>query len=428
MLFIISSFVFNPQDLTTGDNHLIAHASYDPLTVIANISLGDKHPHCIAVNHATNRVYIGYGIGFWNGGIIVLNGETDQIIAEIPSTYNSSVYAIAVNPRTNYIYAATHKELIAIDGATNLQVANCTTRIRVSEPYALAVNPVTNLVYVGYYTDIQFTYDNVYVYDGETLGLVATVHLGAAKEYEDVGVAVNPNTNTVYATWSGNHTLYMIDGNTHLITKKWQFSSTRVWVNQYTNNVYCRDTTLNGETLEEVTPGLPPESDDIILNEITAIDSINNLLYTMDIWMNMLHRIHGSTHDIIDSVEIPSYPHTMEVVVNPYTSKLYIIDDEEDQVCVVSTGVPSQEPPVYPTQEPTDEEPTSEEPTTEEPTTEAPTDEEPTANGVSDSNFEIPFGVLIAVPIIAISCIVAFWIIRKRKQNKPKNSETRQKE
>jgi len=145
-LLIIGSFAFNAQELATTDNCLIAHASYDPLTVIANITL-DKTPHCIAVNEETNRVYVGV-----TGGIVIINGETDQIITEIPlyEVYNwTEVRAIAVNPQTNRVYVGVWLENITvIDGATNLKVGEIPEDLE--NAFSLAVDPLTNRVYVGF--------------------------------------------------------------------------------------------------------------------------------------------------------------------------------------------------------------------------------------------------------------------------------------
>jgi len=291
-LFIISSFSFNAQELATTENYLIAHASYDPLTVIANITLG-KHPYCIAINHETNRVYVGV-----EGGLLVINGETDQVIAEIP--LGNNVEALAVNPLTNRIYAGTSQNVTVIDGATNLKVGEIPQGLYNS--YELAVNPVTNLVYIGDWSVWMGVADTVRVFNGENFGLVTSVDLGVAEFVERVGVAVNPNTNKVYATWSANNSLFLIDGNTHLITKNVipSYFSQTVMVNPFTNNVYVGNAVLNGETLDEVTPGLT--------NIIKAIDPTNNLLYTVYSSNNTLYRLNGSTHGLIDSLKLPWLP------------------------------------------------------------------------------------------------------------------------
>ena len=139
--------------------------------------------------------------------------------------------------------------------------------------------------------------DSVRVYNGENFQFVTSVALGIATYIERVGVTVNPNINKVYATWSGNNSLYMIDGNTHAITENVgpsSFSRT-VMVNSYTNYVYVGSAVLNGETLEQVTSGYT--------GEIKAIDPIHNLLYTVSSYENLC-RLDGSTHGVIDSLKL----------------------------------------------------------------------------------------------------------------------------
>jgi DNA-binding beta-propeller fold protein YncE len=212
LIFVLffSSIAISAKELAIFDNHLNAYAAYDPLTIIANITLG-KNPYSIAVNEATNRIYVGV-----DGGLMVINGETDQVIAEIP--LGDDVVALAVNPITNRIYAGIYgKNITVIDGATNLKVGEIPEGLY--NNYELAVNPNTNLVYVGEWTVWVGEADGVLVYNGENFEQIASVALGVSSHIERVGVTVNPNSNRIYATWSGNSSLYMIDGNTHTITK-----------------------------------------------------------------------------------------------------------------------------------------------------------------------------------------------------------------
>jgi DNA-binding beta-propeller fold protein YncE len=347
-LFASSSFELSAQELTISDENMMANASYESLEAIANITLG-KQPYCIAVNDETNRVYVGV-----DGGLMVINGETDEVIAEIP--LSDDVIALAVNPQTNRIYAGVYgeKNVTVINGATNLIVGTIPEHLYGSRN--LAANPITNRVYIGYEAVLMGYYDRVIVYDGENLQFVISVQLGLSSYYEEVGVAVNPNTNIVYATWTGNSSLYMIDGNTHAITNNVRPSSFTyaVMVNSYTNYVYIGDEVLNGETLEQVTSDYT--------GKIKAIDPIHNLLYTTE--SRDLYRLNGTTHTVIDSLElhwwISSY--SDPVAVNPKTSKIYIVNSQENQTCVVSAGAlpqptpspsPSPSPTSFPTASPT---------------------------------------------------------------------------
>jgi len=305
-----------------------ASDSFGPLEVVANITL-DKEPKCIAVNEETNRVYVGV-----DGGLVVIDGETDEVITEILS--DTEVVALAVNPQTNRIYAALYGENVTvINGATNQIVGGILERVY--NQYEIAVNPATNLVYIADWTTILGEYDRVRVYHEETLTLTDTVNIPGSNEsttVQRVGVAVNPDTNRIYATWRGNNTLYIIDGNTHEVTKTERpssFSDT-VTVNPYTNYVYVGEAVLDGDTLAEVTSDYQ--------GDLKAVNPLNNILYTTQ--YENLYALNGSTHDVLDSLELHWWISSYfdPIAVNPQTSKVYIINYQEDQVTVVIPEFP----------------------------------------------------------------------------------------
>jgi len=302
-----------------------------PLQIVATITLDARvrGSQCVAVNEETNRIYVGM-----EDRLVIIDGETDTVVAEIlPDT---EVVALAVNPQTNRVYIAEEKEcVIVIDGDTNQQLGEILQGMIVQD--WIAVNPVTNLIYIGDWTHFMGQFDQVTVYSGETNTLVTSVNIRGSNEHryeERVGVAVNPETNRVYATWSGDDTLHMIDGNTHLImqTVRPPSFSEKVMVNPYTNYVYVGDVVLNGETLEELTSDYQ--------GNLRTIDPVNNLLYTY-LYMDSvctLYVLDGTTHDILTSLEIGESSHIDAIAVNCETGKVYIVDTRahETQIAVVA--------------------------------------------------------------------------------------------
>ena len=326
VLFVYGSFALNMEELPFSYESLTVNAEYDPLIVVANITLG-KRPYCVAANNETNRVYIGV-----DNGLIVVDGETDLVLAEIP--LSNDAVALEVNPLTNRVYVGVYGDNVTvIDGATNLKVGEIPERLY--DSYELAVNPITNLVYVGDWTTIAGQFDSVRVYDGGNFQSVTSVALGDTGYIERVGVAVNPSNNRVYALWTGNNSLFLIDGSTHMVTNNVvpsYFSRTAI-INSYTSYVYVGTAILNGETLEEVTPGLA--------NVIRAADPVHNLVYTVSSPSN-LSRLDGSTHISIDSLKLHwSFSSLYDMVaVNTATSKVYITNYSGNETVVVSAGAP----------------------------------------------------------------------------------------
>jgi DNA-binding beta-propeller fold protein YncE len=338
---VFSPFAFNAQGLSISYKNLTVNAAYDPMTAIANITLG-KHPYCVATNDVTNRVYVGV-----DGGLMVINGETDHVIAEIP--LGNEVVALAVNPLTNRIYVGIYgKNVTVFDGATNLKVGSIPEGLYYS--YELAINPVTTLVYLADWSTVVGVPDRVRVYNGENFQFVTSIALGISPYYERVGVAVNSNTNEVYATWTGNHSLFLIDGTTHFITKNVipSYASETVIVNSNTNRVYIGPAALNGENLEQITPSLN--------GEIKAVDPVHNFLYTIS--GSSMSRLDGSTHSLVDSLKLhwTFYSYQDRAAANPASSKIYITNYDGNQTCVFSAGVlpqPTPSPTVSSTPTPT---------------------------------------------------------------------------
>ena len=304
-------------------------ASVGPLQVVTTISL-DKEPKCIVVNEETNRVYVGV-----EDGLLIIDGETDTVVAEIlPDT---NVVALAVNPPTNRIYAVVYGEkIVVIDGTTNQVVGEIPEGIY--NQYEIAVNPVTNLVYIGEWHTIQGYYDCVLVYNGETLTEMTQVNIPGSDEHtyvERVGLAVNSETNRVYATWSGDNTLHVIDGDTNEILETVSPSSfsREVTVNTYTNYVYVGNVVLDGETLVEVTTTYQ--------GDLKAVDPVNNILYTTG--YNILYALNGITHGIVTNLELDIGVSLSPdaVAVNCESGKVYVVDNYETQIPVVIPEFPT---------------------------------------------------------------------------------------
>ncbi len=305
----------------------LVRATVGPLQIVATITL-DKEPECIAVNEETNLVYVGV-----EDGVMVMDGESYNVVADIP--LEAKVIGLAINPQTNRIYAVVYGERVAvIDGATNQIVDEMPEAIFDSpDGIGIAVNPFTNLVYIEDRAGLMGQYDRVKVYSGETNQLVTSLNIPGTDTHsyiEEVGLAINPETNRIYVTWSGNGTLYMFDGNSNEFmetVKPFSFSE-GVIVNTYTNYVYVGNVVLDGETLAEVFSGYE--------GDLEAVDPVNNLLYTVD-HIDGLYALNGTTHEILTNLELDWYFNSYNdcVGVNCETAKIYLVDNSENQMPVV---------------------------------------------------------------------------------------------
>jgi len=298
-------------------------ATVGPLQIVTTITL-DKTPNCIAVNEETNQVYVGT-----ENGLLIIDGTTDTVVTEIlPDT---DVRNIAINPQTNRIYVADYpNQIVVIDSTTNQPVGEIPEYAYNSED--LAINPVTNLIYIEDRGLFVGDYDCVVVYDGETNTEVTRVNMPGSNVHgyvENVGLAVNPETNLVYATWSGNNSLCVIDGSTHEILETVSPSSfsREISVNTYTNYVYVGDAVLDGDTLVEVLSDYD--------GTVEAVDPVNNLLYTAD--YHNLYVLNGTTHEIVTSLELEWWfsSYFDYVGVNCETDKVYLVNSDDNEIPVV---------------------------------------------------------------------------------------------
>lgn len=332
-LFAVSLFIF--PNTTSGDS----------LNIAAPISLSNK-PNCIAVNNETNRIYVGT-----DAGVVVIDGTTDTVVTQIPTV--DSVRDIAVNPKTNRVFAVVEgNNVVVLDGATNQQVGALPDWVYISYDHVILVNPVTNLVYYCVRTATSGKFDVVKVYDGSTLGLVATVNIPGsdAHQYiETMSGAVNPATNKVYIAWTGKDNINIIDGSTNTVTLTVPFTafSEEIAVNPYTNLLYMKQAIYNGDTLAAVGQSYP--------GDVLGIDALHNYVYTADYYT--LNVLNGSTQGVMASLKFNWYLDGYDTVaaVNPTTSKLYIGGGTTNQITVVTispTAAPSPTPPA-PTQTPT---------------------------------------------------------------------------
>ncbi|MGI0086711.1 MAG: YncE family protein [Nitrosotalea sp.] len=217
-------------------------------------------PVQVAVNPITNKVYVN-DWNFPDGGITVIDGKTDTVIDTILGLGGAS-YGIGINPNTNRIYVDNFQDVhgmpfdvTVIDGTTDKILTNVTIGISgitgVSTiPAALrvvplAVNPSNNSIYATCWgcldPDKHRRGDWISVINGTTNNVVDRIPISAS------GLAVDPNSNTLYAAMAvdpvgkiGSFDIAIIDGKNNKITGylKSDNGVFNVAVNPSSGNVY----------------------------------------------------------------------------------------------------------------------------------------------------------------------------------------------
>ena len=219
-------------------------------TVTATIPVA-AGPGAVAVNPRTNTVYV---TNYGSDTVSVISGRTNTVTATVP--VGGGPAGVAVNPRTDTVYVTNsldiHTQVSAINGRTNAVTAVITADGTGDEyPDVIAVNPKTNAFYWG---------------DGQQGGLYGTGIGGSIGSFPPNGVAVDPKTDTIYATDVDyyHNILSVISGQTGTLTSDITLASDPfgVTVDPKTDTLYVTNandgtvSVLNGKT-NTVTATIP---------------------------------------------------------------------------------------------------------------------------------------------------------------------------
>jgi DNA-binding beta-propeller fold protein YncE len=313
--------------------------------ITATIALGGS-PHAVAINRATNKVYVaGLGPrGSRNGIVTVIDGLNHST-----TTVQVGVWplAVGVNEATNKIYVANQGELplgipgsiSVIDGATNSTTTVVDPNGR--NPRSLAVNASTNKIYVA-----NFLSGNVTVIDGAT-NSTTTVTDPNANGLAAVAVAINPVTNTIYVAnnngdRAGNNpgNVTVIDGTTHSTTTVTDLNAigpNAVAVNTMTNRIYVTNggaypaanhgnvTVIDGATNSTATV----TDANALAPQALAVNAKTNKIYVANAndatvsWKGVVTVIDGATNSVT-TVTDPDAQDPGAVAVNEATDMVYV--------------------------------------------------------------------------------------------------------
>ena len=204
----------------------------------------------VAVNSTTKTIYV--AIDALPGSVAVIDGATNAISTTISIPLIPNL--VAVNPATNQIYVSEWNgvpggayNVLDIDGSTNNVVATISISKTIT---ALAVDTTRNLIYAMNLTtpgDAEIS-----VIDGATNDITATIPVG----YNDETLALNQTTNTIYVPDAHGEQIYVVDGATDTVTTTVPFASgvepTGLAVNPVTDSVYVAtyNTNTNAGVME----------------------------------------------------------------------------------------------------------------------------------------------------------------------------------
>ena len=199
--------------------------------VSTNITVGET-PTSVAVNPETNKIYV---VNSNSDNISVLDGSISQVVTNI--TGFDYPQDIAIDSQANKIYVTNGGEenplILVVDSKTNQIVGNFSTH---SEPEHIVYNLNTNKIYITY-----FFYYYISVIDVNLEKEIREIPVDG--EIEDI--AVNPDTNTIYAT--NYDSLLVIDGIDDKVVEKLNFEGrlNNIAVNPEANKIYVVNSDSN---------------------------------------------------------------------------------------------------------------------------------------------------------------------------------------
>jgi len=251
---------------------------------VTQIALQSFYSSAVAVNVATNKIYVGDSVGLFYS----VDGSTNvpTLITSVPSS--ADIRALAVDSATNEIVAWDYYgHFYILDSTTDtvLKTIPSTT----AGLLTLLVDPAKNLAYG--------VSDNVYVIDPAAGSIVSTVPLSGVT----LSAALNPGTHRLYAVTNDTH-LYIVDTNQNTVVKTITLpnSADAVAVNSITGNYYLG------------------------INESSG-------------WHVLVYS--GTTNTLLFDLAASQYPQlseAVEIVPNPLTNAMYVATDSGSQTSLVA--------------------------------------------------------------------------------------------
>jgi YVTN family beta-propeller protein len=191
---------------------------------VTTIPLGSIYSSAIAVNPASNKIYVGDSTGFFYS----VNGTTNKATALTVLPSSASVRSLAVNSAANQIVAwdYTSGDVFVLDSGKDTLLKTIVPGQQFSQAYVLTV-PSKDLAYLAAGT--------FYVLDPTAGTVVTSIALSGTA----TGAAINPALSRCYVTMTGG-LVYVINTSTNAIATTITLTSTptAVAVNPVTGNFY----------------------------------------------------------------------------------------------------------------------------------------------------------------------------------------------
>jgi len=250
-----------------GANILVIDGATDSISGTIALPAGTIAA-AVAVDSATNMVYVASTLPVSSGAVIVIDGSTNTVTTTLSNV--GRVAEIAVDEATDVIWVSSQPSglVVAISGATDSIIHS----VSVSAPTYLAVNPVTDRVYVAPSAGAN----PITVIDGATGTITATVPITNAFSGH---IAVDPSADVVFArgiaTVNGSAAggMVAIDGATNTVTDVLNASGMSAAVDTATGTLYETTSSLGSPGIWAITPSASNAISPLVSGPATAAGS-----------------------------------------------------------------------------------------------------------------------------------------------------------
>jgi YVTN family beta-propeller protein len=286
---------------------------------------GFNTPGPVAVDAATQHVYVGGGNNFNGGEVVIYDARSNQVNKHL-SAGNGPISDVKIDTGLGHVYATNSyaNTLVIIDEHTDTVVATLPTG---KSPMNIAIDPATHRVYVAC-SGSSFANSQdavVTVVDGMTQTVVGTL-VGNAGDNTPSGVSVatDSSLSRVYygALQPGNVTV--LDSNTLTVTKTVATNGglVTVAVNPATHKVYAANfSELSVAAIDSSTFAVTMVPAGRTIYALVA-NPVTNRIYVANAGDSTVTVIDGATDMALGTVPVGSLPHA--IAVNTVTNKIYV--------------------------------------------------------------------------------------------------------
>jgi YVTN family beta-propeller protein len=291
-------------------------------------------PNAVVVNSGTNQIYVTNGFG---NSMTIINGATNATTT-IPLV--ASPQALAVNS-LNRVYVAVSENLngsvVVIDGNTESIIATVPVG---RGPSAVAIDPNTDFVYVTNAIDNTVTVINgdAYTRPDGTILPANSVFITDFGGGGPAALAVNPATSQVFVAASDSNQVVEINGNPALaVVPRGVFpvgsNPESVAVNSLTNKVYIANNNDARGTITVINP-VPPGATTTVVVEAPCGDcmikrvGVNqrlNKFYGVDYLDRSVYSMDGATNSVLAHVFVGVHPNA--IAMDDSRSRAYVASD-----------------------------------------------------------------------------------------------------